>query len=53
MKISEAIESLSELKRVYGDVEVVMEDHIYGYVPATVNVMLDREPYGVLIETEI
>ena len=52
MKISEAIESLSELKRVYGDVEVVMEDHIYGHVPATVNVTLERGTYEALIEPE-
>lgn len=53
MKISEVIESLSEIKRVYGDISVVMEDQIYGYVPATVNVTLERGPYEVLIEPEI
>lgn len=53
MKISEVIESLSELERVYGDVEVVMLYRTDGHVPTTVNVMLDRVPYGVLIETEV
>lgn len=50
MKISEVIESLSILKREYGDVEVVIEDHIYGHVPATVNVTLERGTYEALIE---
>lgn len=53
MKISEVIESLSELERVYGDISVVMLYRTDGHVPDTVNVMLDRVPYGVLIETEI
>ena len=53
MKISEVIESLSELKRVHGDVEVVMLYRTDGHVPETLNVMLDKGPYGVLIETEI
>lgn len=53
MKISEVIESLSILKREYGDVEVVMEDHIYGMLPATVNVTLERGTYEVLIEPQI
>ena len=52
MKISEAIESLSELRREYGDVEVLVEHHIYGYVPATVNVTLERGTYEALIEPE-
>lgn len=50
MKISETVETLSELKRVYGDVEVVMEDQIYGHVPADISVTLDRGTYEVLIE---
>ena len=50
MKISEVIESLSILKREYGDVEVVVEDDIYDYVPATVNVTLERGTYEALIE---
>lgn len=52
MKISEVIESLSEIKRVYGDVEVLVEHRIYGYVPTTVNVTLERGTYEVLIEPE-
>ena len=52
MKISEVIESLSELKRVYGDVEVVMKDHIYEHVPAEISVTLERGTYEVLIEPE-
>lgn len=50
MSISEALEALSELKRVYGDVEVVMEDPIYGHVPADISVTLERGTYEVLIE---
>lgn len=50
MKISEATEALSVLKRVYGDIEVVMEDHIYGPVPAEISVTLERGTYEVLIE---
>ena len=53
MKISEIIESMTALKREYGDVEVVMEDHIYGHVPAAVNVTLERGTYEALIEPEI
>ena len=53
MKISEVIESLSELKRVYGDVEVVMKDHIYEHVPAEISVTLERGTYEALIEPEI
>lgn len=49
MKISETVETLSELKRVYGDVEVVMEDPIYGHVPADISITLDRGTYEVLI----
>lgn len=51
MKITEAIEALSELKRVYGDVEVVMEDDIYGPVPAEISVTLERGTYEVIIES--
>lgn len=50
MNISEATEALSELKRVYGDVEVVMEDPIYGHVPAEISVTLERGTYEVLVE---
>ena len=50
MNISKAIEVLSELKRVYGDVEVVMEDQIYGHVPAEISVTLERGTYEVIIE---
>ena len=52
MNISKAIEALSELKRVYGDVEVVMEDQIYGHVPAEISVTLERGTYEVLVEPE-
>lgn len=50
MKISEVIESMTALKREYGDVEVVMLYRTDGYVPETVNVMLERVPYAVLVE---
>lgn len=50
MNISEAVEALSELQKVYGDVEVVMEDQIYGHVPAEISVTLERGTYEVLIE---
>lgn len=50
MNISKAIEALSELKRVYGDVEVVVEDPIYGHVPAEISVTLERGTYEVLVE---
>lgn len=53
MKISEITEELSNLKKVYGDVEVVMLYRTDGHVPETLSVMLDKGPYGVLIETEI
>lgn len=53
MKISEVIEDLSELKRVYGDVQVVMLYRTDGYVPAAVNITLERGPYEALIEPEI
>lgn len=53
LKISEVTEELSNLKKVYGDVEVVMLYRTDGHVPETLNVMLDKGPYGVLIETEI
>ena len=52
MKISETVEALAQLKRVYGDVEVVMEDPIYGVVPAVVGVTIDRGIKEVLIEPE-
>lgn len=50
MKISEVIESMTALKREYGDVDVVMLYRTDGYVPETVNVMLEGGPYGVLVE---
>lgn len=53
MKVSEVTEELSKLKKVYGDVEVVMLYRTDGYVPDTLNVMLEGGPYGVLIETDI
>lgn len=53
MKISEVIESMTALKREYGDVDVVMLYRTDGYVPATVNVTLERGTYEVLIEPEI
>lgn len=53
MRISEAVEALSELKKVYGDVEVVMLYRTDGHVPETVNVPLERGPYEVLVEAEI
>lgn len=53
MKVSEVIESLSELEKVYGDISVVMLYRTDGYVPDTLNVMLEGVPYGVLIETEL
>ena len=52
MKISETVEALFELRKVYGDVEVVMEDPIYGHVPAEISVTLERGTYEVLIEPE-
>ena len=52
MNISKAIEVLFELRKVYGDVEVVMEDQIYGHVPAEISVTLERGTYEVLIEPE-
>ena len=52
MKISETVEALAQLKREYGDVEVVMEDPIYGHVPAEISVTLERGTYEVLIEPE-
>lgn len=50
MKISEVIESMTELKREHGDVEVLVEHRIYGIVPANVNVTLERGTYEALIE---
>ena len=50
MKISDAIEALFELRKVYGDVEVVTEDLLYGHVPAEISVTLERGTYEVLIE---
>ena len=44
---------MTALKREYGDVDVVMLYRTDGYVPTTLNVMLEGGPYGVLIETEI
>ena len=52
MNISKAIEVLFELRKLYGDVDVVMEDPIYGYVPAEISVTLERGTYEVLIEPE-
>lgn len=52
MNISEMIEELNELKERNGDVEVVMEDQIYGVVPAVVGVTIDRGIKEVLIEPE-
>lgn len=51
--ISEITEELSQIKKVYGDVEVVVLYRTDGHVPDPLNVMLDKGPYGVLIETEI
>ena len=51
MNISEAVEALSEFQKVYGDVEVVMEDPIYGHVPAEISVTLERGTYEVVIES--
>lgn len=51
--ISEITEELSQIKKVYGDVEVVVLYRTDGHVPDHLNVMLDKGPYGVLIETEI
>ena len=50
MNISKAIEVLFELRKVYGDVEVVMEDPIYGHVPAEISVTLERGTYEVMVE---
>lgn len=52
MKITEVIEALSQLKQEYGDVEVLVEHHIYGMIPATVNATLERGTYEALIEPE-
>ena len=53
MSISEALEALSELRKVYGNVEVVMEDQIYGHVPADISITMDRGTYEVLIEPQV
>ena len=53
MKISETVEALAQLKREYGDVEVLVEHPLYGIVPAVVGVTLERGTYEVLIEPEI
>lgn len=52
MNISKAIEALFELRKVYGDVEVVIEDPIYGHVPAEIGVTVERGTYEVVIEPE-
>lgn len=52
MNISKAIEALFELRKVYGNVEVVIEDQIYGHVPAEISVTLERGTYEVLVEPE-
>ena len=50
MNISKAIEALFELRKIYGDLTVVVEDPIYGHVPAEISVTLERGTYEVLIE---
>lgn len=50
MKISETVEALDQLKREYGDVEVLVEHNIYGILPAAVNITLERGTYEVIID---
>ena len=50
MKITEMIEELNKFKEKNGDVDVVMEDPIYGHVPAEINITLERGSYEVLVE---